>query len=204
MKTRLTLLLVVVMVLGALPLTAGAQDAPQLLIWADEDRATVVEELGAAFEEEYGVELVVQQLAFGDIRDQLRIAGPAGEGPDVIVGAHDWLGELVTNGLLAPVDLGDKADGFPGIPRIGAVTAARLLNEHGPIEKIPAAVLDEDRRRDALLFKDLATLRVEPPPFADVEQIRWRGPTDDFPACAEDLGAPRLLERCRKATDPPA
>ena len=112
MKTRLTLLLVVVMVLGALPLTAGAQDAPQLLIWADENRATVIEELGAAFEEEYGVELVVQQLAFGDIRDQLRIAGPAGEGPDVIVGAHDWLGELVTNGLLAPVDLGDKAEGF--------------------------------------------------------------------------------------------
>ena len=34
-----------------------------------------------------------------------RVAGPAGEGPDIIIGAHDWLGELVTNGLLAPIDL---------------------------------------------------------------------------------------------------
>lgn len=114
MKKRLTLILVVVMVLSALPMAASAQDGdtPQLLIWSDETRATVIEELGAAFEEEYGVELVVQQLAFGDIRDQLRIAGPAGEGPDVIVGAHDWVGELVTNGLLAPIDLGDRAEEF--------------------------------------------------------------------------------------------
>lgn len=113
MKKRLTLILVVVMILSALPLSASAQDgAPQLLVWADETRATVVEELGAAFAEEYGVELVVQQMAFGDIRDQLRIAGPAGEGPDVIIGAHDWVGELVTNGLLAPIDLGERAEEF--------------------------------------------------------------------------------------------
>ncbi len=112
MKKRLTLILVVVMVLSALPIAASAQDTPQLLIWSDETRAGVIEELGAAFEEEYGVELVVQQLAFGDIRDQLRIAGPAGEGPDVIVGAHDWVGELVTNGLLAPIDLGERAEEF--------------------------------------------------------------------------------------------
>ncbi|MCD4684548.1 MAG: maltose ABC transporter substrate-binding protein [Anaerolineae bacterium] len=112
MQKRLTLLLIVVMVLGALPLTAGAQDAPQLLIWADETRATVIEDLGAAFEEEFGVEIVVQQMGFGDIRDQLRIAGPAGEGPDIIIGAHDWIGELVTNGLLAPIDMGDKAEEF--------------------------------------------------------------------------------------------
>jgi maltose-binding protein MalE len=113
MKKHLTLILVVIMLLGALP-AAQAQDTPQLLIWADETRAAVIEELGADFEEEYGVDLVVQQVGFGDIRDQLRIAGPAGEGPDIIIGAHDWLGELVTNGLLAPVDLaGMEADFAP-------------------------------------------------------------------------------------------
>lgn len=114
MKKHLTLLLVIALVVGALPALTSAQ-APSLLIWTDETRAAVIEELGASFSEEYGVELVVQQLGFGDIRDQLRIAGPAGEGPDVIIGAHDWLGELVTNGLLAPVELGDKAEEFnPG------------------------------------------------------------------------------------------
>ncbi len=89
------------------------------MIWADETRAAVIEELGASFEEEYGVDLVVQQMGFGDIRDQLRIAGPAGEGPDIIIGAHDWLGELVTNGLLAPVDLGDAAEGFAPVDDLG-------------------------------------------------------------------------------------
>jgi len=115
-KKHLTLALVVLMVLGILPQTIGAQEAaPQLLVWADGTRAPVIEELGASFEDEYGVDIVVQQLGFGDIRDQLRIAGPAGEGPDVIIGAHDWLGELVTNGLLAPVDLGDQAADFASV-----------------------------------------------------------------------------------------
>jgi len=112
MKKRITLLLVAVLVMVPFASTIQAQEAPALTIWADETRAAVIEELGAGFEEEYGVTLNVQQLAFGDIRDQLRVAGPAGEGPDVIVGAHDWLGELVLNGLLSPVDLGDAAADF--------------------------------------------------------------------------------------------
>ncbi len=112
MKKRMALLLVAVLVMVPFASTIQAQEAPALTIWADETRAGVIEELGAGFEEEYGVTLNVQQLAFGDIRDQLRVAGPAGEGPDVIVGAHDWLGELVLNGLLSPVDLGDAAADF--------------------------------------------------------------------------------------------
>lgn len=80
----------------------------QLTIWADETRAPIMEEIGKAFTEKYGVKIIVQQMGFGDIRDQLKVAGPAGEGPDILIGAHDWLGELVTNGLLASIDLGDK------------------------------------------------------------------------------------------------
>lgn len=113
MKKRFALLLAAILVMVPLAGTIQAQgEAPVLLIWADETRAGVIEELGATFEEEYGVTLTVQQMAFGDIRDQLRIAGPAGEGPDVIIGAHDWLGELVLNGLLSPLDLGDAVADF--------------------------------------------------------------------------------------------
>lgn len=115
MKRRLILLTILALVLSSFAgnlVVSSAQDNPTLLIWADETRAAVIEELGASFEEEYGVTLEVQQLGFGDIRDQLRIAGPAGEGPDVIIGAHDWLGELVLNGLVAPIDLGDTAENF--------------------------------------------------------------------------------------------
>lgn len=84
----------------------------QLVIWADEQRAPVLEELGAEFTDTYGVPVTIQQLGFGDIRDNIKVAGPAGEGPDILVGAHDWLGELVASGLVAPVDLGAKEGEF--------------------------------------------------------------------------------------------
>jgi 5'-3' exonuclease len=94
--------------------------------------------------------------------------------------------------------VGDAADGYPGIPGIGAVTAARLLNEHGAIEQFPPGVLG-DKRGLALLFKDLATLRTDAPLFRDIDELRWRGPTDAFAACAERLGDARLLERTRQS-----
>jgi len=94
--------------------------------------------------------------------------------------------------------VGDAADGYPGIPGIGAVGAARLLNKHGIIEDFPAAVLG-DKRDLALLFKRLATLRTDARLFHDVDELRWRGPTDAFAACVERLGEPRLLKRCLAA-----
>lgn len=96
--------------------------------------------------------------------------------------------------------VGDPADGYPGIPRIGPSTAARLLNQHGIIENFPPAVLGKDRREAALLFKDLATLRVDASLFRDVETLRWRGPTDAFETYSERLGDSRLLDRCLKAS----
>jgi 5'-3' exonuclease len=95
--------------------------------------------------------------------------------------------------------VGDPADGYPGIPGIGPIGAARLLNRHGIIENFPAAILGEARRNEALLFKDLATLRTDARLFRDVDELRWRGPTKAFAACTERLGGARLLERCLKA-----
>lgn len=133
MKRRLTLFVLFALLLSSFGSLATAQDEVTLLIWADETRAGVIEELGPAFEEEYGVTLEVQQLAFGDIRDQLRIAGPAGEGPDVIIGAHDWLGELVANGLVAPVDLGEDAEKFSPV-------ALQAFTYDGQLYGVPYAV----------------------------------------------------------------
>ena len=98
--------------------------------------------------------------------------------------------------LLALV--GDAADGYPGIPGIGAKTAARLLNCHGPIESFPSDILGEQRDL-ALLFKKLATLRTDAPLFKNVKTLHWRGPTPAFAAWAKRMKAPRLLERCEKA-----
>jgi 5'-3' exonuclease len=94
--------------------------------------------------------------------------------------------------------VGDAADGYPGMPGIGAKTAARLIERYGPLEDFPVdGSLDRDR---ALLFKRLATLRSDAPLFSDVDQLCWRGPTPAFPAVAEKIGDPKLLPRVAALT----
>lgn len=84
----------------------------ELLIWADENRARVVEAVVPAFTEATGVEVTVEIIDFGQIRDQVGVAGPAGEGPDIFIGAHDWTGELAANGVAEPIDLGSRSADF--------------------------------------------------------------------------------------------
>ena len=83
-----------------------------LTLWVSKVAIPAVSGVAADFTAKYNVQVSVQELDFGAIRDDLKTAGPAGEGPDIIVGAHDWLGELVSNGLLEPLDLGAKAASF--------------------------------------------------------------------------------------------
>ena len=90
--------------------------------------------------------------------------------------------------------VGDSADGYPGIPGLGAKTAARLISRMGPIEAFPNDVLG-DSRELALLFKNLATLRTNAPLFADVDALRWRGATATFAGISERIGDPRLTAR---------
>jgi 5'-3' exonuclease len=94
--------------------------------------------------------------------------------------------------------VGDAQDGYPGIPGIGASTAATLLNRHGPIESFPEGVLGAQRER-AILFKNLATLRTDAPLFADVDEIEWRGPTPAFSDWAKRMADDRIQARCDKA-----
>ena len=94
--------------------------------------------------------------------------------------------------------VGDVADGYPGIAGIGAVGAARLLNEYGPIESFPARVLGKNLEA-ALLFKRLATLETGARLFVDVDELEWKGPTKRFASWTEQVDAPKLLERCLAA-----
>lgn len=81
-----------------------------LRVWADEQRAPVLSALATEFKAEYDVELVVENIS--GIRDQFSVAAPAGEGPDIIILAHDQAAALVASGLVAPIDLGAKAEDF--------------------------------------------------------------------------------------------
>jgi len=92
--------------------------------------------------------------------------------------------------------VGDAADGFPGIAGIGAKTAVKLIERYGAIEEFPSEVLGKGAE-NALLFKSLATLRVDPALFRDVDELKWSGPTLAFGAMAEKIDS-RLATRVSK------
>jgi 5'-3' exonuclease len=94
--------------------------------------------------------------------------------------------------------VGDAADGYPGIAGYGPKTSAQLINRYGRLEDFPLEILKQESLEQALLFKTLATLRIDAPLFADVEQLRWRGATASFQAMAERIGDARLLKRVLK------
>jgi arabinogalactan oligomer / maltooligosaccharide transport system substrate-binding protein len=93
--------------------TAAVERADaDLVIWADDTRTPVIEPFAERFAEEEGITVAVQEVPFDDLDDLVILQGPAGEGPDVFIGAHDWLGQLVENGVVAPMDLGDRSGDF--------------------------------------------------------------------------------------------
>jgi arabinogalactan oligomer/maltooligosaccharide transport system substrate-binding protein len=73
--------------------------ATTVRIWADKDRKAAVDKVATAWARSRGVDVEVVEKGFGDIRDKLGTIG-TDQAPDVIVGAHDWTGELAANGLL--------------------------------------------------------------------------------------------------------
>jgi 5'-3' exonuclease len=106
--------------------------------------------------------------------------------------------------------VGDSADGFPGLAGWGAKSAATVLARWNHIEDIPpdpaawevtvrsaaklAKVLEECHQ-EALLFKDLATLRIDRSLLGSVEDLRWRGPTREFARLCDDMDASGLARR---------
>ncbi len=87
---------------------SAAPAAGSLTIWVDETRIDDFKALGEDFVSASGVALDVVQKPTADIKTDFVAQAPTGEGPDLIVGAHDWTGELVSNGLISPIELGDK------------------------------------------------------------------------------------------------
>ena len=109
--------------------------------------------------------------------------------------------------------VGDSADGFPGIPGWGAKSTSTVLAHYGHLEAIPrrslpwgiavrgAARLQANLRAgwpEALLFRELATLRDDAPLLEDIEDLRWTGATPGFERVAESLGDARLAERVER------
>jgi 5'-3' exonuclease len=160
---------------SAARISAGDERVGRVSIWTpDKDLAQCVR----------GSRVVQVDRRSGDIRDEAAVREKFGVPPEFI---PDFLALV-----------GDSADGFPGIQGIGRITAARLLNAHGPIESFPEEVLG-GRRARALLFKDLAVLRSQEPLFDRVDELAWKGPTAALETWADRMGDEGLVERAEAA-----
>jgi len=110
--------------------------------------------------------------------------------------------------------VGDSADGFPGVAGWGAKGAALVLSQYPHLENIPkdwrewhpsirkARVLSESlfaAWNDALLFRTLATLRLDVPVFDSIETLRWKGPRATFAEQCDRMNATPLLRRSTSA-----
>ena len=107
---KITILAAILLLVASMTGTTAAQDDTTLVVWADEILAPTFQPFAEAFAEEYGVEVEIQQFQFDDIRSQFVTAAPTGEGPDILIGPHDWVGEFVANGLISPVDVSGVED----------------------------------------------------------------------------------------------
>jgi 5'-3' exonuclease len=110
--------------------------------------------------------------------------------------------------------VGDSADGFPGVPGWGSKAAALTLSQYRHLEDIPkdwqewhpsirkARLLSESLRNswnDALLFRTLATLRLDVPVFETIEDLRWKGPRPNFEDQCHRMKSPDLVRRAERA-----
>ncbi|GEN78582.1 sugar ABC transporter substrate-binding protein [Actinotalea fermentans] len=115
------------------PETTAATDGGSITVWVDETRQAAVEAAAADYEAATGTTVEIVLKNFEDIRADFNAQVPTGEGPDITVGAHDWLGELTANGVVAPIELGDKASEFEQV-------ALDAFTYDGQIYGLPYAV----------------------------------------------------------------
>jgi len=156
-----------------------ATSAGSLTVWVDETRQDAVSAAAASFEEETGTSVEVVLKNFEDIRADFLAQVPTGEGPDITVGAHDWLGELTTNGVVAPLELGDKAAEFETV-------SLEAFTQDGQVYGLPYAI------------ENIALIRNTQ--LADEAPATW----DDAVAAGEDAGTkfPILVQSDNDKGDP--
>lgn len=83
-----------------------------ITIWVDIERKPAIEPVAESFTEETGVEVKIVTKDFATVDQDFISQVPTGKGPDIIVSPHDKLGSYVSAGVVAPLELGDVADGF--------------------------------------------------------------------------------------------
>ena len=121
-----------------------------LTIWADDTRFAQVQSLAEDFTTSTGVAVNVVQKSEADMDTEFTTQVPTGNGPDLIVMAHDKLGALVANGVVAPVDLGEAKSEFSDV-------AVKAVTYNGQTYGVPYAVESVALVRNNALTQDTPT-----------------------------------------------
>jgi arabinogalactan oligomer/maltooligosaccharide transport system substrate-binding protein len=166
--------------------SAPAAGSGTFTIWADEVRAKPIKVECDKFAAANGITCEVVQILFGDIRAKVVQGNQTGDVPDVFIGAHDWLGELITNGVVAPFDLGAKASSFDpkaveavtytdgktwGVPY--ALENLAMLTNPELSPECPASIDDLISQGEALVKDKKASVPLALPMGEDGDPYHW-------------------------------
>lgn len=154
MKRSLLLLVLLGLCLSSVALA----QTPTLKIWTDDQRLPVITELSKQFTDEFGIEVIVEPMGIQDTKDAMIRGASTGEGPDLFIIPHDNIGALVESGVVAPIDLGDKAALF--LPN-----SLEAFTYNGDLYGVPFAVENDAFFRNVELVPEL------PATWAEVAEI---------------------------------
>jgi arabinogalactan oligomer/maltooligosaccharide transport system substrate-binding protein len=113
--------------------TGSGEGSGSLTVWVDAERVDALQGAADSYEEKTGVAVELVGKSVDDMKDDFIQQVPTGKGPDVVMGAHDWLGELSTNGVVAPIELGDSAEDYLPV-------ALQAATYDGTVYMLPYAV----------------------------------------------------------------
>jgi arabinogalactan oligomer/maltooligosaccharide transport system substrate-binding protein len=136
-----------------------ATSSSTLTVWVDAERADALAQAATDYEAQTGIAVDIVARDNSTLKDDFVQQAGSGSGPDIVMGAHDWLGELTTNGVIAPLELGDKAADFLPV----ALDAATY---EGTVYQLPYAVENLAMLRNADLV---------PEPAADFDDMIAKG-----------------------------
>lgn len=130
--------------------TSGSDDSGKLVVWVDAERVDALQGAADAYQEKTGVKVELTGKSVDDMKDDFIQQVPTGKGPDIVMGAHDWLGELSTNGVVAPIELGDSSEDYLPV-------ALQAATYDGTVYMLPYAVENIAVLRNADLVPAAAT-----------------------------------------------
>ncbi|MCK2032622.1 maltose ABC transporter substrate-binding protein [Microbacterium sp. KSW4-4] len=130
--------------------SSGGDGGGTLTVWVDAERVDALQGAADAYQEKTGVTVKLVGKSVDDMKDDFIQQVPTGKGPDVVMGAHDWLGELSTNGVVAPIELGDSSEDYLPV-------ALQAATYEGTVYMLPYAVENIAVLRNADLVPEPAT-----------------------------------------------